>query len=489
MTELLLAEKEKDPLVERQLELGRQKVREMTRKIADLQKERDKIAGYGEQVFYSIYDDAEFTQDEYIQDLDHRIEMMQHYLRIYRDGMKQIEESGGEILVDDLWKLINAVGNFYYYAGEAEENFAGVVELKEDNAVCLFTQGYLVIQDQTDDLEIDFQGSKLNIDWSSERAIEAFKSYFSVLNDAREQHKELWEIINKELNDSDYLQRIIVLFGGKDNFQRYLNDYLQDRTTVFVFFSVDNPKEVKNMGVDWDYFMKKTLPFAKISEYGTVSDSAEYRFDSDDYGEHRHKRGHSLISFCQRMVLLDLFKNIEEALINNAEHEGYHLIIDKLVNKLIKPKKFFPSQEGWVIANSLDKRHLHFTTEAKFSSLISPTIEEYQKNFKEHGYYSWPRFFQALYFLVKEEGLNNREEIWKRLSVVMIEAAVDIAEDQSLMKQDDAVKFGNLAQKMIEKLGFEETQVGDKYEEINRNPQGFYDQMVQDRDKGRDEQL
>jgi hypothetical protein len=264
MNEFQSFETEKDPLVERQLELGRQKVREMQRKIANLRAERDKIAGYGEQFFYSIYSDHDFTHDEYVEDLDHRIQMMRHYLRIYQEGMNGIQESGGDILVDELWKLINAAGVFYYYAGEAENYFARVVELKEDNAVCLFTGDYLEIQDMTDSLEIDFQGNKLDIVWSSEEAVDAFKNYFSVLNEAREKHLELWQQVRTRIEENGYFQRIINQFGDIDSFQEYVDDYLQDRPTVFVFFSVDNPEEVRKLGIDQGFFGKE-LPVLQKS--------------------------------------------------------------------------------------------------------------------------------------------------------------------------------------------------------------------------------
>jgi hypothetical protein len=183
------------------------------------------------------------------------------------------------------------------------------------------------------------------------------------------------------------------------------------------------------------------------------------------------------------MVLLGLFDTIEQDLMNNAEHEGYHLIIDKVVNALIKPQRFYPSQEGWVISSSLDKRYLMKSSSLNLDFINNADLQKYEKEFGSLQYLAWPRFFQALYFLIKEErGVADREEVWVQLSVAMIEAAVDIAEDSSLMQQDDAVKFGTLAKKMMEKLGFSETKVGEKYDEINEDPLGFYEKMVQDKE-------
>ncbi len=418
-----------------------------------------------EQVYYSHQPELDLYK---VDELRYRIAMMKHYCTVYENSMKEILE--GKVVM--IPTAANAALAFKYFA-----NTEGVFQEKitQGHTILCLTPDYINNLGNNSNWP-NHNGEPWTSQWNTEIALGAIRKSFIERENAAKQHFVMWESLREELQKKGLWKRLEDLLGATqlENIIQYYYDQANS-LTLFAFILFDSDKDIENAGFNPHYFRKNLENYVKVTEIGLVLGASVKKHM---YDEPLGIRGHDWIAYLALLVSQGHYQTIQGAMNDNMAHEGRHGIIDGLIGKILQLNLNCPAGEGWVIAIHAERPPL-LAQVPDFELIINPSTN-YVNMYTNIAYNGWPRFFQTLYFLDLDR-LNNDFDVrkfWEDMSIALLKAAIEIAEDLEFLNLDDAVKIGILAKKIIEKLGFTQEQVEEMYKQISADRTHYLEQMT-----------
>lgn len=309
-------------------------------------------------------------------------------------------------------------------------------------AKILVHRDFLEIQDQFNQLN----PADKNAVWNAELALEAFKNYFSVMEEYREHRNDIFQRA-LELLPFDEIKT-----GIKNKWTEIQQNKDVIPDLVAIPFYEDNP----NL---WNNFYKLTQDLRSGIVYYQKMTSNNLMFASI-----KDRFNHDYFNFAEGMAAKGNTKSIEDTLMRTARHEGTHWGTDSLLEDeflQLDPSEDSPLAEGLTFAISHD---------ARIETTSASTLDEFLLHplSPQMAYNASPKFFKALStVLSKQQEISYSEiELWARIESIMLRIGYQIYADEEKQKMSSEKKIQILLASLMRELRVTKEQLTLEYDRL-----------------------